>query len=144
LNLCLAKHIQVNEVVLVAVAALLPTVGSHKLVAGFIVVEVLLALRPMNQLKGPPDVFPVTLRAVSPLLGPVDNRRVVPVLPCDPASDLGVALRTDEDRLSTAKNMALRALQRRIKFPVSVAERSRRKLRVPDRGESHEKCKKRK
>lgn len=111
-----------------AVPALLLGVRPNELISCLIVIEPLLTVRPVDELKLTPDVIPVTGGTVAPLLANVNDLCVVATARGDSLSDLGMAIQAFEDGLTSAKGVALRATQGAIKTTMSVGEIAGRQL----------------
>ncbi|MEZ5363863.1 MAG: hypothetical protein R2748_16370 [Bryobacterales bacterium] len=101
-------------------------------------IEVLLAVGPMDELEVTADMLAVTSRAISFLLGGLDDAAVVARAGSDFLSNQLMTLGADEDRLSRAEDMAFGALQRTVKIAVCVGERTRGQLRPAQIGQARE------
>jgi hypothetical protein len=139
LHFRLAQFVDIDELDLMAVSALLPGVRADEGVPRLVVIEPLLTVRPMHQLKIASNVVPVAGSAIASLLSEVYDRSVIAAVRRDPLADLGVAVNTFENRSAGAKGVALIAAQRALQVPMCVGQTSGRQL-AENSGRRSEEC----
>ncbi len=130
LHLGFAQNVEVKVIKRVTGPALNLAMLADQRIPGLRVIEARLPVGPVDEFEVAPDVLAVACGAIAFLLARFDDSAVISAPRYDPAPDLLVAVRADENRLTGSKHMARVALQGAVKLSMSPGQRPRRKLGV--------------